>query len=277
MKKHRLHDIVLGMVIMALVMGLAMPALASNVGKTLYANYMDIKLVIDGVEVVPKDAGGNIVEPFVVDGTTYLPVRAVGEALGKEVTWDGNTKTVYVGAVPATEGEKNWTGLRTGYKHTAEDLVNTFKGVEAVNGEQYKDNMLQFRPAGAPTTEWITVEKHGNELWIKGLANYLGVSSHDERYKGYLPIVNGIIDDLIAGEDAETLKALVHRADELRTVLEASASTDEEAQAAADVLNSELKIVHKLNNVTVDWSNWPGYPSMDILRIWDNSTGGNDW
>lgn len=99
MKKHRLHDIVLGMLLMALIMGLAIPALASTI-KTIEANYMDIKLVVDGVPITPKDAAGNVVEPFAFEGTTYLPVRAVGEALGKDVKWEGETKTVYVGEIP---------------------------------------------------------------------------------------------------------------------------------------------------------------------------------
>lgn len=65
--------------------------------KTLTAYYNDIQLVVDGVSITPKDANGTVVEPFIVDGTTYLPVRAVGEALGKTVDWDGRSHTVYVG------------------------------------------------------------------------------------------------------------------------------------------------------------------------------------
>lgn len=71
---------------------------ASSVGKQLTAFYDGIKIVINGETVQPKDANGNIVEPFIVDGTTYLPVRAISEALGKEVSWDGKTSTVYIGA-----------------------------------------------------------------------------------------------------------------------------------------------------------------------------------
>lgn len=99
MRKHRLCDILFGMVIMALVMGLAVPALAAVANKTLEAHYMDIKLVVDGVPITPRNASGNLVEPFTVNGTTYLPVRAIGEALGKDVKWDGETKTVYVGEI----------------------------------------------------------------------------------------------------------------------------------------------------------------------------------
>lgn len=177
MKKHRLHDIVLGMVIVALLASLAVPALAvtgrkqmevdntdihlhvdgipvsaspfasggttylpvravgealgmdvrwdgpthtvyisdptepsttnSNTSsttvtgkQTIDVDYLDIKLVVNGKEVTPKDVNGNVVEPFAYNGTTYLPVRAVGEALGKSVRWDGETKTVHLGELP---------------------------------------------------------------------------------------------------------------------------------------------------------------------------------
>ena len=46
-----------------------------------------------------------MVEPFIYNGTTYLPVRAVGDAIGKQVTWDGGSKTVYLGEAP---NSKKW-------------------------------------------------------------------------------------------------------------------------------------------------------------------------
>lgn len=81
-------------------LALVTAAYATNATKTIQAAYMNIKLVIDGVPVTPKDSNGTTVEPFIYNGTTYLPVRAVGEALGKQVGWDGKTKTVYIGEVP---------------------------------------------------------------------------------------------------------------------------------------------------------------------------------
>ena len=70
---------------------------AEEISKTINAVYMNVKLVVDGVQIEPKDANGNYVEPFIYNGTTYLPVRAVGAAFGKDVSWDGDTATVYVG------------------------------------------------------------------------------------------------------------------------------------------------------------------------------------
>ncbi|AGK99906.1 stalk domain-containing protein [Desulfoscipio gibsoniae] len=36
-------------------------------------------------------------QPVVIDGKTYLPVRAMGEVLEKRIGWNQQTKTVYVG------------------------------------------------------------------------------------------------------------------------------------------------------------------------------------
>jgi hypothetical protein len=58
--------------------------------------YNNIKINLDGEEITPRDARGNVVDPFIMDGTTYLPVRAIGEALGLDVEWNGNTHTVFI-------------------------------------------------------------------------------------------------------------------------------------------------------------------------------------
>lgn len=78
--------------------------------------YADIKIVIDGETINPTDASGNTVEPFIIDGTTYLPIRAIANALGLDVAWDNTTKTAtltsdsYVGPVDPdsmTTGQEN--------------------------------------------------------------------------------------------------------------------------------------------------------------------------
>ncbi len=88
----------------ALVCGSAL-ALSVVTTKTIDVQYADIKLVVDGIQITPKDANGTVVEPFIYNGTTYLPVRALGNALGKQVGWDGNSKTVYIGEQP---GQKQY-------------------------------------------------------------------------------------------------------------------------------------------------------------------------
>jgi hypothetical protein len=96
---NKLGYIALGAII-ALTVSMTVPAVAASIQKQITAYYNGIKIYIDGELITPKDGNGKIVEPFVSDGTTYLPVRAVGEAFGKSVEWDGTTQSVYIGQKP---------------------------------------------------------------------------------------------------------------------------------------------------------------------------------
>lgn len=147
--------------IAALLVGTA--AAASTVTKrTIEANYMGIKLVIDGQEVTPKDASGNVVEPFTSNGTTYLPVRAVANALGKSVTWDGNTNTVYIGDAVHLPYQVNEADLYDGSdanasfsvagKNYARGVVlHSFHGTNAGNETYAFDGSALWNTAGFQT------------------------------------------------------------------------------------------------------------------------------
>lgn len=87
-------------------------AFAQSIEKTVTAVYNNIKIMIDGTQITPTDANGNVVEPFIIDGTTYLPVRAVATALNQDVNWDGNTNTVYIGKMPKTDYTINTETLK---------------------------------------------------------------------------------------------------------------------------------------------------------------------
>ena len=92
--KQNIKSLVSGIVIGSMLTGGI--TLAKTGSETLEAWFSDIKIFVDGTKIEPKDANGNTVEPFIVNGTTYLPIRAIGEALHKEVTWDGATASVYL-------------------------------------------------------------------------------------------------------------------------------------------------------------------------------------
>ena len=71
--------------------------------QTIVITYSGIMIVVDNDILTPKDAKGNEVEPFISEGTTYLPVRALGEAVNKPVYWDGDESTVYIGEMNIME------------------------------------------------------------------------------------------------------------------------------------------------------------------------------
>lgn len=106
MKNKLTRRIAVAALALVLLCGAAM-AVETIKTQMIEANYMGIKLVVNGVEVTPKDAAGHEVEPFASNGTTYLPVRAVAAALGQDVEWEGETRTVYIGDnIPGKE--TNW-------------------------------------------------------------------------------------------------------------------------------------------------------------------------
>lgn len=64
-----------------------------------------VQIIINGEKLVPKDVNGQVVSPFILEGTTYLPIRAVSEALGQKVNWDGEKRIIYIGESVASETE----------------------------------------------------------------------------------------------------------------------------------------------------------------------------
>ena len=66
----KLRYTLLGMLIIALLTATVVPAIAAQTSIQLTAQFSNIKIVIDGEQIEPKDASGKTVEPFIVDGTT---------------------------------------------------------------------------------------------------------------------------------------------------------------------------------------------------------------
>ena len=55
-----------------------------------------VSVFMDNEEIDMRDVDNNKVDAFVYDGTTYLPARAISEANGKKIDWDGENGRVYI-------------------------------------------------------------------------------------------------------------------------------------------------------------------------------------
>ena len=94
--KHRIPTIIIT-VILLLTVAIGVSASTGDVIAKL--SYNNIRVTLDDSPVELRDSNGESVEPFIIDGTTYLPVRAVAEALGLDVDWDGTTNTVVLTSI----------------------------------------------------------------------------------------------------------------------------------------------------------------------------------
>ena len=94
MKRNWKSLMVSGTVLTVLAGALTLPALASVGQRPAALHYQNIKVTLDGRTLDLTDSRGNEVEPFTIDGTTYLPLASISKALGMDVRWDADTNTV---------------------------------------------------------------------------------------------------------------------------------------------------------------------------------------
>ena len=99
---------VLGAVAAVTAMSLAFAVFAAMEGASITVLRGGIGVFLHGGKISMKDANGADVEPFIYDGTTYVPIRAVSEAFGKIVEWDGGFKRV---VILDTEIDRFWYRL----------------------------------------------------------------------------------------------------------------------------------------------------------------------
>lgn len=157
MNKKKLTGILAVSLAAVVVLG-AGATIAKDTAEQITAVYRNIKLVVDGVMVEPKDANGNIVEPFIYDGTTYLPVRAVGQAFEKEVAWDGEANTVYLGGVVEKPAKELGLWNRPYIESSDTTLIKTYQengvsylryqgtrdGQENTSGKKISENSITY-------------------------------------------------------------------------------------------------------------------------------------
>ena len=76
-------------------------AVTQNVAATIST---DITVTVDGVARTFTDVNGNVVYPMVYNGSIYLPLRAIGNLMGKSVNWNSATSTVTLSGAQSSCG-----------------------------------------------------------------------------------------------------------------------------------------------------------------------------
>ena len=87
----------------------------------------DFTIVVDGTERTFYSATGNEAHPIVYNGTTYLPIRAIGELMGKNVNWDQSTLTISISGVRNTPDVKGTPDKYPETKKITAQIQDDFK------------------------------------------------------------------------------------------------------------------------------------------------------
>ena len=199
--KHSIASFLSGAFVTLLLIGLILPATAVSSGKTVTI-YPGVNIYVDDQKLNPKDVNGNPVEVFIYNGSTYLPVRAVSEALGKPVQWEGSTSSVYIG------------------KHSSDKPAAWLSDLDYFDGEYWWDENLQI------DDNWGNIHEHtlsprGNESTYRIYnlnGQYSAISgvffqrfyTRSEHYENYLRIYGDDVllwdAEMSAGVDPKEFK-----------------------------------------------------------------------
>jgi len=85
----RFKQLIIGVLIGLITFG-SISSLSKSENLSIPITYENIKITIDG-----KESTSNV-EPFIYNGSTFVPVRFVSEALGAKVDWIKSTNTVEI-------------------------------------------------------------------------------------------------------------------------------------------------------------------------------------
>ncbi|TDF99408.1 peptidylprolyl isomerase [Paenibacillus piri] len=180
----KLKGLVLGLSIGVMMTG----SIAYASGTQIEVYFKNIKYMFDGHQKKTAE------ESFIYNGTTYVPLRFVSEALGKEVQWDGDSETVWVGRKVDLE---TTAAVYKGGKVTLGELekyiaVNDLLGGQAPTAAEdddasYKSVMLQQLIA--------------NKIW-SGRINSDQMESVPGALSKQMKSTKALIDELRGGQDA---------------------------------------------------------------------------
>lgn len=128
----------------------------------------DFTIVIDGKEQTFKTSAGKEIYPLLYDGSTYLPLRAIGQIMDKDVEWDKDTKTVTLTSEGFTVTDADTFGDKK-EKDTVTD-ADTFKDKEKAKGtditaEEAKE--IALKHAGLSKATWVKAEKDRDNGVVK--------------------------------------------------------------------------------------------------------------
>ena len=181
------------------------------------ANPVDFKVMVNGKEFTSDPP------PLEVDGRTYLPLRAIGDALGVPVGWNEELRQAEVGTAPLEEtsySRNNPAPLDTVQTYTKNEAYSTsnysaaIRVIETVRGEKAWEMIkasYSYNKEPKEGYEYIVAKvafslltSQNDKAVSANSSNFSFYSGNNEEYETtYVTITNELSTNLFVGGNAE--------------------------------------------------------------------------
>lgn len=164
-----------------LVVGTTVGVFGNSVIKNITAQINpNLKMELNNKSFKPKDANGKEMKPITYQGSTYLPVRALGEALGVDIAFDSASQTIGIGggSTPAVIVPKNeWTPLDSsmvgGGGYLNKFSFTNSKDLLSINNKTYQHGLAMLNLNSATSSGGLISTKGDYReisfvAWIEG-------------------------------------------------------------------------------------------------------------
>lgn len=197
-------------------------ALAKSYTDYIEVTYDNIKVYKDNVLCELKDGNGSVIEPFIYNGTTYMPVRGTANLADMEVTWNGATKSVYLWDNMVPDGtylmevappyetksyseylqQKGKNFEMSGQKYSNGFVLNCAGGYAMFNLNSKYSN-VEFTVGHVDGSRMYTDEEQDIYFYVDGkLVKEISVGCEDMPKTVSIPVNYGLQLKVVKGEEA---------------------------------------------------------------------------
>lgn len=130
-----------GLILTVLIAALCVTATATS--KRSIQVEDGIGITLNGARFTPRDADGKQVSAFLYNGTTYVPVRAISEAMGMDVSFNSATRTVVLTTADRTASQQGASSASGNYitVERAKQIALNNAGVKEANAVFLRANL----------------------------------------------------------------------------------------------------------------------------------------
>lgn len=170
MKKKRLTALLIVVSLISVFAGATAGSLITEIRAELRK---DFRIVIDGEKKVFKNVNGEAVYPILYEGTTYLPVRSIGEIMGKTVYWYEEDKLIEFKDKSSTV-----TDADVIVKSKEQELKPAF--AELIDEEKAKEKALEDAGIQDENVRFVRVELDNDDIvWHYDIEFIIGNTEYD--------------------------------------------------------------------------------------------------